>query len=154
MRINDVPMEAHRASANQLAADRRVAALAATIRELMTAGFVSQCALADELNRRGIPAARGGSWHRTSVVRVLLRLGLITSGHGNNGLALKRAADVRAEAVGPTIRELRKAGFVSGMAIARELNEREIPTARGGKWHRTSVERLVHRLKRLDVSFQ
>ena len=85
----------------------------------MTAGFVSKCALADELNRRGIPAARGGSWHRTSVVRVLLRLGLITSGHGNNGLALKRAADVRAEAVGPTIRELRKAGFVSGMAIAR-----------------------------------
>jgi hypothetical protein len=69
----------------------------------MARGFISQCALADELNRRGIPTARGGSWHRTTVVRVLLRLGLITSRQGSNGLALKRAADVRAAALGPTI---------------------------------------------------
>src|SRR4029077_2719465 len=64
------------------------------------------------------------------------------SGHGNNGLAIRRIADARAEAVSPTIRELRKAGFVSSLAIARELNEREIPTARGCKWHRTSVDQL------------
>ena len=55
------------ASANKQAADSRALALASTIRELMAAGFVSQCALADELNRRGIPTARGGSWHRTTV---------------------------------------------------------------------------------------
>ena len=99
------------ASANKRAADSRAAALASTIRELMAAGFVSQRALTDELNRRGIPTARGGSWHRTTVARVLIRLGLITSGQGNNGLAIKRTADARAEALGPTIRKLRKAGF-------------------------------------------
>jgi Recombinase len=82
---------------------------------------------------------------------MLARLGLITSGKGriNNGLASKRVADVRAESFGPTIRKLRKAGFVSINAIARELNKREISTARGGKWHLTSVSRL---LRRLDFS--
>jgi hypothetical protein len=117
----------------------------------MAAGFASQRALMDELNRRGIPAAHGGKWHRTSVARVLIRLGLIKSGHGNDGRALKRAADVRAEALGQTIRELRKAGF-SVEAIARELNERKVPTPLGAKWHRTSVGRLLHRLERLERS--
>src|SRR5713226_10317203 len=97
------------------AADSRALALATTIRELRAAGFISRRALADELNRRGIPTARGGSWHYTTVVRMLTRLGLLTSGKGgriNTGLAHKKAADARAEAFGPTIRKLRKAGFV------------------------------------------
>ena len=68
------------ASANKRGADSRALALATTIRVLMAAGFVSQHALANELNRRGIPAARGGKWHRTSIRRVLIRVGLITSG--------------------------------------------------------------------------
>jgi len=134
------------------AADSRAAALASTIRQLMAFGFVSQRELARELNRRGIPTALGGSWHRTTVVRMLTRLGLITLGKGriNSELATKQAADARAEAFGPTIRKLRKAGFVSIKAIARELNEREIPTPRGGKWHLTMVTRLLQRLDRLD----
>jgi hypothetical protein len=129
------------------AADARALALLPTIRELMAAGFVSQRGMANELNRRGIPGAVGGRWHRTTVVRVLTRLGQLTS-----GLASKRVADVRAEAFGPTIRKLRKAGFVSINAIARELNERGIPTARGGKWHLSSVTRLLERLARLELS--
>jgi hypothetical protein len=32
------------------------------------------------------------------------------------------------------------------------LNQREIPTARGGKWHKTSVTRLLHRLETLELS--
>src|SRR5216683_3684318 len=136
------------------AADARALALLPTIRKLMAAGFVSQRTLANELNRRGIPGAVGGRWHRNTVMRMLTRLGQLTSGQDgiNNGLASKRVADVRAEAFGPTIRKLRKAGFVSIQAIARELNEREIPTARGGKWHLTSITRLVQRLKRLEAS--
>ena len=79
-------------------------------------------------------------------------LDLLISERGgiNNGLASKRVADVRAEALRPTIRKLRKAGFVSIMAITRELNERGIPTARGGKWRLTTVTRLLQRLERLD----
>ena len=83
---------------------------------------------------------------------MLTRLRQLTSKHAgtDNNLAVKRVADVRAEALRPTIFNLRKAGFVSISAIARELNERGIPTARGGKWHMTMVTRLLERLDRLD----
>ena len=74
----------HAALKNKRAAEERAAALAPTIRKLMAADFVSQRALAEELNRRGIPTARGGSWHRTSLGRMLARLGLITKGTTNN----------------------------------------------------------------------
>ena len=134
------------------AADARALAMLPTIRKLMAAGFVSRRVLANELNRRGIPGAGGGRWHRTSVTRMLTRLDQLTSGRDgtNNGLTSKRVADVRAEALGPTIRQLRKAGFISVSAIARELNRRGIPTAGGGKWHLTAVTRLLQRLERLD----
>ena len=139
-------------AAAKRAADSRARALVSTVRELKAKGFVSHRALADELNRRGMLSARGGRWHLTTVVRMLTRLGLITLGKGrtNNRLAHKRAADARAKALASTIRELRKAGFVSFTAIARELNEREIQTARGSKWHRSGVSRLLRRLERLD----
>jgi hypothetical protein len=118
----------------------------------MAAGLVSQHELANELNRRGIATARGGNWHRTTVTRVLARLGLITNGRINNGLSHKQAADVRTKALASTIRKLRRAGFVSASVIAHELNEREIPAACDGKWHPTSVKRLLHRLERLEPS--
>jgi hypothetical protein len=140
----------HGALAVKRAADSRAAALASTIRKLMAAGFVSRRELANELNRRRVPTALGGSWHRTTVARMLTRLGLITSGNCNRGRTSKQLADVRAEAFGWTIRKLRKAGIVAIKAIARELNEREIPTARGGKWHLTTVTRLLQRLERLE----
>ena len=141
--------ESSGATANQLAANSHAAALALTIRGLMAVGFVTQQALRGELNRRGIQAAHGGMWHRTSIARVLIRLGLIKSGSGNNGLALTRAANIRAEALGPTILKLRKAGLTVE-AIARELNKRKLPTPLGAKWHRTSVGRLLQRFERLD----
>jgi hypothetical protein len=83
---------------------------------------------------------------------MLTRLRRLTSAHGgtNNNLAFKPVADVRAEAFGPTIGKLRKAGFVSVKAIARELNVRGVPTPRGSKWHPTTINRLLQRLERLD----
>ena len=83
---------------------------------------------------------------------MLRRLALLTSGQDgiNNDLALKQPADVRAETLGPTIRKLRKAGFVSIKAIAGELNERGKAAPQGGKWHLTTVTRLLERLDRLD----
>jgi hypothetical protein len=124
------------------------------LKELRSAGFVSRRALADELNRRATPTARGGRWHYTTVVRVLTHLGLATSGNGNvnNGKANKQAADMRTEALRSTILELRTAGFVSNKAIARELDERGIATARGGKCRPVGVSRLLQRLERLEPS--
>jgi hypothetical protein len=135
-------------------AEVQAAAYSSTIQEFRSAGFVSRRSLADELNRRGIPTARGGSWHYTTVVRMLTRLGLITSGKGriNIGQATKQAADARAKALASTIGALQAQGLVSFESIARELNGRKIPAARGGKWHPTSAGRLLHRLERLEPS--
>jgi Recombinase len=138
--------------AGKRAADSRARALLPTVRKLKAKGFISQRALADELNRMGIPAPQGGRWHPTTVARLLTRLGLVTPGNGriNTRLAHKRAADARATALAATIRKLRKAGFVSISAIARELNERQVPPAWGSKWHRTTVRELLQRLKKLE----
>src|SRR5882757_10276005 len=103
----------HGASTNKRAADSHAAALASTIRKLMAAGFVSQRELADELNRRGIPTALAGSWHRTTVARMLTRMGLITSGNRNIGRTNKQAADVRAKALASIIRALQARDLVS-----------------------------------------
>ena len=129
----------HGALANKRAADSRARALVSIIRELGAAGFVSRRALADELNRRGIPTARGGHWHYTTVARMLTRLGLKMHGNPmiNNGQAHKRAANSRAAALASTIRQLMAAGFVSQRELANELNRRGIPTALSGSWHRT-----------------
>ena len=164
MRVDDGPMKqrgkgssrrrrgTQGTMAAKRAADDRALALLATIRELIAAGFASDGGLTNELNRKGITGARGGRWHRSSMRRLLTRLRQLTSKHGgtNNNLALKRVADMRAEALRSTILEVRTAGFVSGKAIAQELNARGIPTTAGSKWHPTTVTRLLRRLDRLD----
>jgi hypothetical protein len=44
-----------------------------------------------------------------------------------------------------TVRELTATGFASRYAIAEELNRRKVPTERGGRWHYTSVVRMLRR---------
>ena len=132
---------------------RMVSAFALTVRELTEAGFASRYAIADELNRRKVPTQRGGRWHYTSVVRMLTRLGMDKSAYGPGaGAANRWAALVRAQTLVPIIRQLQSSGSVSLRAIARELNARGIPAARGGKWHPTSVDRLLRRLTRLATT--
>ena len=141
------------ALADKRAADSRARALVEIIHEFMAAGFFSRWGLADELNRRGIPNARGGRWHYTTVVRMLSRLDLLvsfTAGRINNGQAGKQPADAKAMALASTVRELQAKGLDTFGAIARELNAQEIPTARSGQWHPTSVRRLLQRLERLE----
>jgi Recombinase len=143
----------HGALANKRAADARASALVQIIGELRAAGIISRPALAHELNRRGIPTTHGGKWHTNTVVRMLNRLGLLTPGKGgkvNNGQAGKQVADTRAKKLAPTIRALQAKGVISFDAIARELNQRKVPSALGGRWHAASVKRLLERLDRLD----
>jgi hypothetical protein len=72
----------HGSLANKRAADVRARALASILREIQAIGFIGRRAQADELNRRGVPTVRGGRWHRTTVERMLKRLGLLTWGVG------------------------------------------------------------------------
>lgn len=134
-------------------ADSWALALASTIRKLRAGRFISRRKLADELNRRGIPSARGGKWHYTTVVRTLTRLNLVTpvKGRANIALAHRQAADARARRFASTIRALKRAGFVSSGSIARELNKRKIPSPGGGRWRSDIVIRLLKRLEALRL---
>lgn len=56
----------------------------------------------------------------------------------------KAEAKARAVQLAPLIRELRRQGL-SEHAVALALNVRQVPTLRGGKWHRQSVRRILER---------
>jgi hypothetical protein len=62
------------ADANAEAAAARAAGLAPVIAELQASGATSLRAIANALNDRGIPTARGGRWFAASVRDVLSRI--------------------------------------------------------------------------------
>jgi hypothetical protein len=64
--------------------------------------------------------------------------------------ALKEQAQARAVDLESLIVPLRKQGMKLE-AIANELNKRNIPTARGGKWTATTVSRILGRLQNVSV---
>jgi DNA invertase Pin-like site-specific DNA recombinase len=60
--------------------------------------------------------------------------------------ALKAAADQHAENLAPVVADLRARGITSLPKIADALNERQMRTPRGGRWHPSSVKNLLTRL--------
>jgi hypothetical protein len=60
-------------------------------------------------------------------------------------LAVRSAATDYARRVLPIIVELRCAGIISLGKITSELRRRGVPTARGGRWHRMTVSRVLGR---------
>ena len=50
------------------------------------------------------------------------------------------------------LRAIREAGAKGFGAIASALNERNIPTARGSRWHVSSVANLVARTQKLEAN--
>lgn len=74
---------------------------------------------------------------------------------GRNGKALskanKKAAEEFAQKLLPVIRRFNKRGIISVRAVSEELNRKSIPTFReGGKWHPSTVYKLLNRLKHLS----
>jgi len=58
----------------------------------------------------------------------------------------KAGAQAFAESIRAEVEDARVKGFTSVRKLAEELNRREIPTAKGGKWHATSTARLLKRI--------
>jgi hypothetical protein len=68
------------------------------------------------------------------------------------GLATKCAADVRANALQPVVREIQAAGIARLKDITDELNRRGVPAARGANgWYPSGVARLLTRLRALEL---
>ncbi|EGY26323.1 resolvase domain protein [Desulfovibrio sp. A2] len=59
---------------------------------------------------------------------------------------MKEQAQDRAHELAPIIEGIKEKGTTSVRGIADELNRMGVITARGGKWHPTSVARLFARL--------
>jgi len=59
--------------------------------------------------------------------------------------AVNAAAKLHAANVVPIIREVQKAGAATLRDVAEALNARGIGTARGGKWHATTVKNILAR---------
>jgi DNA invertase Pin-like site-specific DNA recombinase len=59
---------------------------------------------------------------------------------------LKERANARAADLSDTLQDLEQKGFVTLQVQASELNRRGIKTARGGRWHASSVSNLRRRL--------
>jgi hypothetical protein len=60
--------------ANRVKAEQRAGDLAPVIKELQAGGATSLRAIAEGLNDRGIPTAKGGQWSSPQVMRVLERM--------------------------------------------------------------------------------
>ena len=64
--------------------------------------------------------------------------------------ALAAGADTHAERLLPILRSVRAEGVITIGAITRSLNEREIQTLRGSRWHVSSVANLLTRAQKLE----
>ena len=58
----------------------------------------------------------------------------------------RKEACNRAKEVIAIIDEIKSSGITAIQKIANELNKRDIPTPKGGKWHRNSVYRVMERV--------
>ena len=68
----------------------------------------------------------------------------LTNADRKAAVAAQRAkAQQRASDIAPIVKELQASGAVTLVAIADGLNERSVPTARGGQWSATQVMRLL-----------
>ena len=99
---------------------------------------------ADKLNERNIPSPWGKRWWGTSLGRMAQHLGL--SHPGLPRTAMQRAQDNRVHLEWA----LRQPGpygrAISAAAAASKLNERNIPSPRGGRWWASTVRRMWKRL--------
>lgn len=60
--------------------------------------------------------------------------------------AKKLEADRFAKNVAPIIRDIKKSGVTSLRGIARSLEDRKVPTARGGRWEAVQVCSIIQRV--------
>jgi hypothetical protein len=72
-------------------------------------------------------------------------IGAVVGRKGVGVVPVRTAADTFAANVLPLIQQIRAGGAKTDQAIADALNARGVRTARGRKWHRTSVRNLLVR---------
>src|SRR5262249_53750350 len=83
----------------------------------------------------------------TRTLRNICKASRATRGNNKHAVAaVRRDAQNRAESLRSALEELVYGGVRSGRSIAAALNKRGIATARRGKWHASTICRLLKRL--------
>jgi DNA invertase Pin-like site-specific DNA recombinase len=79
--------------------------------------------------------------------------GVVLGRYGRGVLSKQNQAQATEQArqLAPLLAELRRDG-VTFSEMARIMNERCIPTVRGGRWHPATVHRLFHRITNIERS--
>ena len=126
-------------------ADEHAARVRPVIEEIRLAGPTSYQAVADALNERRVPTARGGKWHSKTVANLVRREGMGQPAR-LGAQARMRKADEFARNVLPVVRALQAHGITTKRELAQALNERGVPTARGGVWHAVTVGNVLRRV--------
>ncbi|WP_244620988.1 recombinase family protein [Bradyrhizobium yuanmingense] len=74
---------------------------------------------------------------------------LARAGKGNGAAVarIRAEADQRASDLALVLKDIKAGGATTLLAIAHELNDREMITPRGGRWHPSSVANLLRRLE-------
>jgi DNA invertase Pin-like site-specific DNA recombinase len=86
--------------------------------------------------------ARDGQWDRRAKHHLVPGAGQAAATK-----AVKMRAAQAADDLAPIIAEIRAGGATSLRHVAAELNERGIPTARGGRWAAPAVRNLIQRIR-------
>lgn len=77
--------------------------------------------------------------------------GVVIGAYGRDVLSKRNKAEAIefAMRMRPIIEQIQSKGITSSRAIAKELNRKNIPTAKGGRWHKTTVHTLLKRISEL-----
>jgi DNA invertase Pin-like site-specific DNA recombinase len=127
-----------------LRAKERAERIAPLVWELRMTGK-SLRAVADELNRRGVPTCRGRKWCREKLRNVLSRARDLPGSEAAAETIIERRRmhdTAWAWEAAPTVWSLRCARM-SYQKIADELARGNIRTARGGRWHASEVQTVL-----------
>jgi DNA invertase Pin-like site-specific DNA recombinase len=121
------------------------AALAEKERKMISARTEASLAVVRAKIEAGVAMGRP---HVSRSGRQVFKLGnptTLDTARARGNSSLKANSDRFAANVLPIIRQIQATGTTTGRAIADVLNARGIPTARGGRWHDTSVRNVLRR---------
>lgn len=92
--------------------------------------------------------------HRTKEALAALKVRGVQLGNPKldqiNGRRQQRA-DEFAGALAPVIAQIKAEGYTTLESIRDELTRRQVPTAKGGRWHLRTVHRLIKRIERIGT---
>jgi hypothetical protein len=95
------------------------------------------------LNARGIPGLNGGRWRAPQILSLVKPISMVATSRAD---WLPRLALI--------IADIRSAGHLSWIAMARQLNARGVLPLMGGRWNRRKVRDALTKMRRHKINYE